>query len=288
MSTRFKVACIQNTAQPDVADSMVEVRALVRRARDAGADFIATPENVAMLEPRRPRVLEKARAQHDHDALAAFADLARETGAWLLAGSLTIKVEPERVANRSFLFDPQGDVVATYDKLHMFDVDLAGGESYRESRTYKAGDAAVLARLPWGVLGMTICYDLRFPYLYRDLAKAGADFLTIPSAFTRPTGKAHWHVLMRARAIETGCYVFAPAQCGEHAGGRKTYGHSLIVDPWGEVLADGGDEPGFIVADVDLARIAEARGMVPSLSHDRSYSGPEPLAATRPLAAAVA
>ena len=279
MSKRFKVACVQNSARPDVADSMVEVGALVRRARNAGADFILTPENVAMLEPRRANVLQKARPEEGHDALAALQDLARETGAWLLAGSLTVKVEPEKVANRSYLLSPDGAVVVSYDKMHMFDVDLAGGESYRESRTYRAGSEAVLAQLPWGVLGLTICYDLRFPYLYRSLAKAGAQFLTVPSAFTRPTGKAHWHVLLRARAIETGCYVFAPAQCGEHEGGRKTYGHSLIIDPWGEVLADGGEEPGIIVAEVDTARIDEVRGMVPSLGHDRDYAGPEPVGA---------
>ncbi len=282
MTERFTVACIQNTAQPEIGDSMRQVAELVRRARDAGADFILTPENVSMLEPRRRRVLDKAQPEDGHDALAAFRDLARETGAWLLAGSLTVKVEPERVANRSFLLDPAGGIVARYDKLHMFDVDLEGGESYRESRTYRPGDRAVVARLPWGVLGLTICYDLRFPHLYRSLAKAGADFLTVPSAFTRPTGRAHWHVLLRARAIETGCFVFAPAQCGEHAGGRKTYGHSLIVDPWGEILADGGEEPGFITAPVDTARIAEARSMVPSLSHDRPYADPEPIDPTAP------
>ena len=283
MSQRFTVACVQNTAQPEVVDSMVAVSAMVRRARDAGADFITTPEVVAMMEPRRQRVLEKAQPEETNEALAAFRELARETGAWLLVGSLTVKVEPEKVANRSFLLDPAGEIVAKYDKLHMFDVDLVGGESYRKSRTYRAGDRAVIAPLPWGVLGMTVCYDLRFPYLYRDLAKAGAQFLTIPSAFTRATGKAHWHVLMRARAIETGCYVFAPAQCGEHAGGRKSYGHSVIVDPWGEILADGGEEPGIIVAEVDLARVAECRGMIPSLGHDRDYTRPEPIEPERAL-----
>ena len=286
MSGTFKVACVQNTAQPEIADSMRQVADLVRRARDAGADFIMTPENVSMMEPRRARVLEKATGEEGHEALEAFRALARETGAWLLAGSLTVKVEPERVANRSMLFDPQGQVVARYDKLHMFDVSLAGGESYRESRTYRPGDRAVLAPLPWGLLGMTVCYDLRFPHLYRDLAKAGAQFLTVPSAFTRPTGRAHWHVLLRARAIETGCYVFAPAQCGEHEGGRKTYGHSLIVDPWGEVLADGGEEPGIVTAEVDPARVAEVRGMVPSLSHDRDYAAPAAVETPRPALAA--
>lgn len=274
MSAVFKAACVQTNTGPDPEAGMLAVADGVRRARDAGADFITTPENVLMIESRRAAVLEKAEEEAVHRGLQGFSDLARETGAWLLAGSLTVKVEPERVANRSVLFDPQGNVVARYDKMHMFDVDLAGGESYRESRTYRPGEEAVVAALPWCTLGMTICYDMRFPYLYRDLAHAGAQILTVPSAFTRPTGRAHWHVLLRARAIETGCFVVAAAQCGEHAGGRKTYGHSVIIDPWGEVLADGGEEPGFIVADIDPARVEEVRQMVPSLQHDRSYSKP--------------
>jgi len=272
--TSFRVACVQNTAAREVGPSMREVGDLVRRARDGGADFITTPEACAMIEAGRRNILAKARPEESHEALAAFRDLARETGAWLLAGSLTVTVEPERVANRSLLFDPAGAVVARYDKIHMFDVDLAGGESYRESSTYRPGEAAVVAGLPWGKLGLTICYDMRFPYLYRDLAHAGAEFITVPSAFTRPTGKAHWHVLLRARAIETGCFVIAPAQTGVHESGRKTYGHSLVVDPWGEVLADGGEEVGVCFADIDLARLGEVRAQVPSMQHDRSYSGP--------------
>jgi predicted amidohydrolase len=176
------------------------------------------------------------------------------------------------LANRSFLIDPKGAVRARYDKIHMFDVDLGKGEVYRESKSYAAGTKAVTARLPWGRLGMTVCYDLRFPQLYRALAQEGADFLSVPSAFTRPSGSAHWHVLLRARAIETGCFVFAPAQCGVHEGGRKTYGHSLIVDPWGEVLADGGNEPGFITARIEPERVIEARRRIPSLDHDRRFS----------------
>ena len=179
--------------------------------------------------------------------------------------------------------EPGGAVVARYDKIHMFDVDLAGGESYRESNAFRPGDRTVLAETPWGMLGMTVCYDLRFPHLYRALAEAGADFLAIPSAFTVPTGKAHWHVLMRARAIENGCFVFAPAQWGEHAEGRRTYGHSLIVGPWGEVLADAGEGVGIISARIEVAAIAKARRMVPSLQHDRSFTKPE--LAARPLAA---
>jgi predicted amidohydrolase len=217
----------------------------------------------------------KAAPEASHPALAAFRALARETGAWLLAGSLHVKLEDEdRLANRSYLVNPEGEVAAKYDKIHMFDVDLPSGESYRESKNFRPGGEAVLAELPWCRLGMTVCYDLRFPQLYRALAKAGAEVLTIPSAFTRPTGRAHWHALMRARAIETGCYVLAAAHCGEHAGGRKTYGHSLIVAPWGEIVAEAGEEPGVIVAELDLAKGAEARGRVPSLGHDRDFAGP--------------
>ena len=233
-----------------------------------------TPEVTPMLEPRGRLVLEKARPETADEWLPRYRSLARETGAWLLLGSMAVKVGEERCANRSLLIDPGGAVVARYDKIHMFDVDLEGGESYRESRRYRPGGEAVVADTPWGRIGMTVCYDMRFPSLYRDLAQAGADYLTVPSAFARPTGSAHWHVLLRARAIETGCFVFAPAQCGEHAEGRKTFGHSLIVDPWGEVLADGGEEPGVVTADIDPAKVREARRMVPSLGHDRPYAPP--------------
>jgi predicted amidohydrolase len=281
MSERFKVACVQLTSEREFDPNIHAASDLVRRARDAGADFITTPEVVGMFEPSGRLHREKARREADHPFLAAFRDLARETGAWLLIGSLALRLdEDDRLANRSFLLDPSGGIVARYDKIHMFDVDLEGGESYRESAVYKPGEATVLAPLPWGVLGMSVCYDLRFPHLYRSLAKAGADFLTIPAAFTVPTGRAHWHVLMRARAIETGCYVFAPAQWGEHAEGRKTYGHALIVDPWGAVLADAGDGVGFVTAEIDRAKVAEARRMVPALRHDRPI--PTPVMAQKP------
>jgi predicted amidohydrolase len=209
--------------------------------------------------------------------LSACRASARETGAWFLLGSIHVRVPgEEQIRNRSYLIDSDGGIVASYDKIHMFDVQLAGGESYRESSTFRPGERSVLAETPWGVLGMTICYDLRFPYLYRDLAHTGATMLSIPSSFTVPTGQAHWHTLMRSRAIETGCFVFAPAQVGTHKGSnRKTYGHSIAVAPWGEVLADaGGEKAGFVIAAVDLAKIAEARKMVPSLQHDRKYSPP--------------
>jgi predicted amidohydrolase len=272
MSRTFRVACVQMTSARDVAPNIDAATRMIREARAAGADFILTPENTAMMEPKRPLVLEKALPEERHPALPAFQALAAETGAWLLVGSLAVKLDDKTCANRSFLIDAAGGIVARYDKIHMFDVDLAGGESYRESATFRPGAEAVLAEIPWGRLGMTVCYDLRFAYLHRALAQVGADFLSVPAAFTKPTGEAHWHVLLRARAIETGCFVFAAAQCGEHAEGRKTYGHSLIVSPWGEILGDGGDAPGIVMAEIDPAKVAEARRMVPSLKHDRPFT----------------
>ena len=270
----FRAACLQITSDRDPAKTFPAVAALVREAAAAGAALIMTPEVTPMLEPRGRLVLEKARPEAADEWLPRYRALAQETGAWLLLGSMAVKVEDDRCANRSLLIDAGGAIAARYDKIHMFDVDLEGGESYRESRRYRPGGEAVVADTPWGRIGMTICYDMRFPGLYRALAQAGADYLTVPSAFARPTGRAHWHVLLRARAIETGCFVFAPAQCGEHAQGRKTYGHSLIVDPWGKVLADGGEAPGIVMAEIEPARTAEARKMVPSLRHDRAYAPP--------------
>jgi predicted amidohydrolase len=192
-------------------------------------------------------------------------------------GSLAIKVSPERAANRSFVIDPKGEIIARYDKIHMFDVDLAGGESYRESRSYQPGESAVVTDLPWGRLGLTICYDLRFPLLHRALADAGASFIAIPAAFTRQTGEAHWNVLMRARAIENTAFVFAAAQGGRHEDGRETFGHSLIVDPWGRILAEGGTEPGVVLASIDPAEVAAVRAKIPSLQHGRRFELVEPM-----------
>ena len=288
MNGAFTVSCIQFTSARDYEPNIRVVADLVRRARDGGADFVMTPGNTGLTEPVGKLRREKARDEANHPVLAALREVAQEIGVWLLIGSLAVDLSREpgmaegehRLANRSYLVDPGGAIVARYDKIHMFDVDLAGGESYRESNAFRPGSRAVLAETPWGVLGMTVCYDLRFPHLYRALAQAGADFLAIPSAFTVPTGKAHWHVLLRARAIENGCFVFAPAQWGEHAEGRRTYGHSLIVDPWGEVLADAGEGVGIVTARIDLPAIAKARRMVPSLQHDRPFTKPE-LAARR-------
>ncbi len=272
----FKAACVQTNSLADVGPNIEAVTPLVRAAAAAGARFILLPENVAMMEEGRRKILAKAWPEPRHPALPAFQELARETGAWLLVGSLAIKPGGggDRVTNRSFLMDAQGGIAARYDKLHLFDVDIEGEKSYRESATFHPGKRAVLAQTPWGALGMTICYDLRFPHLYRTLAKSGAHFFSVPSAFTRVSGRAHWHVLLRARAIETGCFVFAPAQCGDHECGRQTYGHSLIIDPWGKILAEAEENAGFIAADIDPARVDEARRMIPALKHDREFIPP--------------
>jgi predicted amidohydrolase len=273
MAPRFKVALIQVNAGNEIAPNIAFIEQQTRAAHAAGAELVMTPENSTMMGADRADTLAKALPENEHPGLASARALARELHLWFLIGSIHIRL-PERCANRSFLIDPRGEVIATYDKLHMFDVQLPGGEIYRESASFQPGDRAVLAQTPWGMLGMTICYDMRFPALYTALAQAGATLLSVPSAFTVPTGRAHWHVLLRARAIETSCFVFAPAQVGEHANGRKTYGHSLIVSPWGEVLADAGDQPGFVIADIDLAKVDEARSALPTLRHHRPFDGP--------------
>ena len=255
-----------------MAENIAATSGLIREAAENGADLIMTPEMTSLMELGRTNLFAQIKPQDEDPALEAFRALAAELGRWLLVGSLAIRTSEARAANRSFLIAPDGSIAASYDKLHMFDVDLAGGESYRESASYAAGSEAVTADLPWGRLGLTVCYDLRFPQLYRSLAGQGACFLAIPSAFTRKTGEAHWHVLVRARAIENGCFVFAPAQGGTHENGRETYGHSLIVSPWGEILAEAATEPGVIYADVDPAAVDQARQRIPALRHDRAFS----------------
>jgi predicted amidohydrolase len=275
MTGAFTAGLVQLASGTEVEANLAAAQKGIRRARQAGADFVLTPETTDMMDMRRRSLFEKARGEAEHPGLASLRDLAAGLGCWLLIGSLVVRLSKERLANRSFLVDPAGAVRARYDKVHMFDVEVPDGQTYRESASYRSGEAAVLAELPWGRLGLTICYDLRFAYLYRALAQAGADFVTVPAAFTRLTGQAHWHLLLRARAIETGCFVFAPAQCGETSQGRQTYGHSLVVAPWGEVLADGGEEPGIVTAEIDPAKVAEARAMVPALAHDRDFTAPE-------------
>jgi deaminated glutathione amidase len=272
--TAFKAACVQLRSSDDVAENINDTSNLIREAARGGAQFIATPENTTLMAPDGGAKLDKSCAEAQDPALPAFRALAEELGVWLLIGSLAIKVSGSKTANRSFLIDARGRIAARYDKIHLFDVDLPSGEKYRESNTVAGGKTAVTAELPWCTLGMTICYDLRFPQLYRALAKKGATLLSVPSAFTETTGKAHWHTLLRARAIENGAFVIAPAQGGTHANGRKTYGHSLIVGPWGDILAEGGTEPGVVMAEIDPAAAMDARARVPNLQHDRDFEGP--------------
>ena len=277
MTKTFKAACVQMNSVAEIAPNLASASNFIRAAAGAGAQLVMTPENTTLIDPNRARALAKTPPEETHPGVPHFSALARELGIWLLIGSMPVRADDKRVANRSFLYDPTGGIVARYDKIHMFDVDLANGETYRESNGVKPGAQGVVAATPWGGLGLTICYDVRFAYLHRALAHAGAVMLTVPAAFTVPTGQAHWHVLLRARAIETGCFVFAPAQTGEHAEGRLTYGHSLIISPWGEVLADAGEAPGFIIADVDLEQVHKARSMVPALRHDREFERPHSL-----------
>jgi predicted amidohydrolase len=274
----FKAAMIQMRVGLNAGANIDAAVRMIGEAKAAGADYVLTPEMTNILAARREQLFA-AIVEEEHDtSLATLRELARKLGIYVHVGSLAIKLSHDRAANRAFLIDPKGAIAARYDKIHMFDVDLADGESYRESRTYRPGELAVLSDLPWGRLGVTICYDLRFPALYRALAEAGATMLAIPSAFTKQTGEAHWHVLNRARAIENGCFVFAAAQGGKHESGRETFGHSLIVDPWGRVLAEGGAEPGVVVAEIDVGEITKARARIPSLEHGRRFEIVEPLA----------
>ncbi len=275
MTDSLRVACVQLTSTTRIDENTRIAEGLIREAHGAGAAFVALPEVVNLCQMKSDLAKRDAQPEEQEAALAAFRSLAEELNVWILAGSLAVKLPgEERLANRSYLIGADGAIVARYDKIHMFDVNLANGETFRESASYRPGDEAVLAETPWGTLGMTVCYDVRFPYLYRSLAQAGARLISIPSAFTRRTGTAHWHVLLQSRAIETGCFVIAPAQCGDHEDGRKTYGHSLIVSPWGEVLADGGESPGVTVADLDLSLVDKARQMIPALTHDRPVRPP--------------
>jgi predicted amidohydrolase len=276
--SKFRVGLIQTRAARSPAANLDAVVKLIGEAKDRGADYVQTPEMTNIMEVGREALFTAVTPEDNDTSLATYRELARKLAIYLHIGSLAIKLTPDKAANRAFLIDPHGEIVARYDKIHMFDVDLANGESYRESRSYRPGELAVVHDLPWGRLGITVCYDLRFPALYRALAEAGASFLAIPSAFTRQTGEAHWHVLNRARAIENGCYVLAAAQGGKHENGRETFGHSLVVDPWGRIVAEGGTEPGVVMAEVDPAEVAAARSRVPSLQHGRRFEMVEPLA----------
>ena len=270
-SSIFTAGLVQMRSGPSPQTNLDAAVRLIREARERGAQYVLTPEMTNILEVKRERLFAAIAPEESDATLAALRELARRLRIVLHVGSLAIKLSAEKAANRSFLIDESGEIVARYDKIHMFDVDLAGGESYRESRNYRPGEVAVTADLPWGRLGLTICYDLRFPALYRALAEAGSSFLAIPSAFTKQTGQAHWHVLNRARAIENGAFVFAAAQGGLHENGRETFGHSLIVDPWGGIIAEAGAEPGVVLASIDPGEVTAARAKIPSLSHGRRF-----------------
>lgn len=274
MTKPFKAGLVQMCSGADPEQNARDAEQLIRKAAESGAKLVLTPEMTGLFESRGKRMRKLALAEHDDPSLARLPKLAKELGVWLVIGSLPVRVNKDWIANRSYLVSDKGKIVATYDKIHMFDVNLGPDLRIRESRTYRAGDKAVVAKTPFGALGMSVCYDLRFPYLYRALAEKGAGLLAVPSAFTVPTGKAHWEVLLRARAIENGAFVLAPAQAGRHPDGRETYGHSLVVDPWGRVLADGGaKKTNVVVADIDPAMIKEARRKIPSLTHTRAVKG---------------
>ena len=274
----FKAAMIQMRSGLVPAANLDAAVRMIGEAKADGADYVQTPEMTNVLAANREQLFSVIVEEDADTSLATLRELARKLAITVHIGSLAIKHTHDRAVNRSFLISPKGDIAARYDKIHMFDVDLANGESYRESRRYRPGELAVLSDLPWGRLGLTVCYDLRFPALYRALAEAGATMLAIPSAFTQQTGEAHWHVLIRARAIENGSFVFAAAQAGKHENGRATFGHSLIIDPWGRILAEGDTEPGVVMAEIDLAEVANARARIPSLQHGRRFEIVEPLA----------
>ena len=272
----MRVALVQLNASDDPSANLPVTRSFVEKAAAEGARFILTPEVTNCVSASRERQDEVLRRETDDATLATLKEDAARLGVWVLIGSLALKqAEGERFVNRSFLIAPDGEIRARYDKIHMFDVEISETETYRESDGYQPGDAAMMGDVDGIPVGLTVCYDVRFPYLYRGMAKAGAKVMTVPSAFSPETGAAHWEVLLRARAIENGSYILAPAQCGEHKASRgrarRTHGHSMAVDPWGRVLADGGDMPGVIVVDLDPGLVDDVRRRLPSLSHERQY-----------------
>lgn len=270
----LRVGLVQLRTGREPAANLEAARALVRAAAEDGAQYVQTPETTNIMELDRKVLFDQLKDEAEDETLAGLREVARELKITLHIGSLALKVAERKAANRAFVINPEGDIVASYDKIHMFDVDLGNGEAYRESNAYRPGEQAISADVNGIRVGLTICYDLRFPSLYRALAESGAEVLTVPSAFTRPTGEAHWHVLLRARAIENGAYVLAAAQGGRHENGRETFGHSLIVDPWGRVIAEGGSDPGVVLAEIDLAEVASARARIPSLSNGRRFEVP--------------
>lgn len=275
-----RVALLQMTSSDDPVENLQTVRNMMQDAVGQGAEFVLTPEVTNCVSSSRAHQTSVLALEKDDETLAGLRAEARELGIWLLIGSLALKTEDKdgRFANRSFLIGPDGEILARYDKIHMFDVQVSAEETYRESDGYRPGSKAVVAGTAFGKVGMTICYDVRFPDLHRRLAKAGAEILTVPAAFSHLTGKAHWETLLRARAIETGCFVLAPAQTGLHSASRgkqrQTHGHSMVIAPWGEVLLDAGTKTGVSCVDLDLSMVAKARRKVPSLTHDRDFEGP--------------
>lgn len=267
----FRAALIQMRSGRSVKDNISQAESLISEAAAAGAQYVQTPEATTLMEIDAKRLFESTRSEEEDIGLQLFCRLAEKLKIWLHIGSIPIKINLEKVSNRSYLLSPLGNIVARYDKIHLFDVDLEKGESYRESQNYIPGQSAVCANLPWAKIGLSVCYDLRFPHLYRSLAKKGAQLLAVPSAFTKITGEAHWHILLRARAIECQAYVLAAAQGGLHEHGRETYGHSLIISPWGNILAEGGKEPCVILSDLDMQTVENVRSNIPSLKHDRDF-----------------
>jgi len=275
-TTTFTAAMVQMRTSLLPEPSLEQGMALIREAAAQGADYVLTPEVSNMMQLNRKALFEHLKTEDDDPSLKAYRALAAELKVHLHVGSLALRFSPEKAVNRSFLIGPDGALLASYDKIHMFDIELPDGEIYRESANYQPGETAVMSDLPWGRIGLSICYDVRFPALYRALAEGGASFLTVPSAFTRKTGEAHWHILLRARAIENGCFVFAAAQGGPHENKRETFGHSMIIDPWGTVLAECGIEPGVFLAEIDPAKVDVARKSIPSLQHGRRFTLPDP------------
>jgi deaminated glutathione amidase len=273
-SAPFKLACVQNSAVAEVARNIEIAGRLTREALDQGARIVCLPEYFSGVELRDGLLHPAAFEERGHPVLQAFVDLARTRRAWLLLGSLGVLASDGRIFNRGYLLDPAGAVAARYDKIHMFDVELTAGAPLRESATIAPGASAVVADTGLMRMGLSICYDLRFPHMFRQLAQAGAALLAVPAAFTKVTGEAHWHVLNRARAIENGCYVAAPCQYGTLPGGAACFGHSLIIDPWGRILADGGEDEGVILSDIDPSGVLNARSRIPALTHDRPFAAP--------------
>lgn len=267
MNKEFRVGCLQFCADDDLGANLKLAEQLTRETHAAGAELICLPEYFAAIEINDETTLEKALTEVENPALQLFCGLAKELSVWIQMGSLPIRISDTQVNNRAFLINSTGEIVARYNKMHLFDVSLANGEAYYESKAVMAGTEQIIAELPWGKLGMTVCYDVRFPDQYRSMAKQGADFISVPAAFTQTTGEAHWYALLQSRAIENGCFVFAAGQNGVRKTGRATFGHSLIIDPWGTILADAGSETGFIVADINPTRVIEVREMIPSLKH---------------------